>query len=177
VPKVTEIAWAAGFFDGEGCTYTNFVRNPRTFPNLGLRIKISQAGGVHGKAVLERFRDAVGVGRVGGPRRYSACNHRTDVYSYDIQGDGALEVLRMLEPYLSEPKRRQATEAIAAVALMQAIRACNPSFLRKSSVARSPETSRKISEGVRQAWRDPEKRERITQGLRRAKGGVSSYPR
>ena len=58
-----ELAWAAGFFDGEGCFFSNAKNNNPS-------CQISQ---VHGE-VLERFRDAVGIGVVRGPidmRRYS----------------------------------------------------------------------------------------------------------
>ena len=169
MPKQTEIAWAAGFFDGEGCTYANHVKNPRSFPNLGVRIKIGQTGGDEAAAILERFRAAVGgVGKVTGPRRWAKRPHWSDVYSYDVQGDGAIEVLALLEPYLSTAKRQQAARVITSAAMMRAVRTCNPSFLRKSGIVRSPETNRKISEGVRQAWRSPEKRDRITEGVRRS---------
>ena len=50
-----ELAWAAGFWDGEGCTY----RSPRQW-----FMEVNQTE----VTTLERFMAAVGVGKIYGPR-------------------------------------------------------------------------------------------------------------
>jgi hypothetical protein len=58
-PDREELAWAAGFFDGEGCfSYTERARyGVATIGQTDIR-------------ALERFRDAVGVGKIYGPYDY-----------------------------------------------------------------------------------------------------------
>ena len=104
----TELAWAAGLFDGEGSVSVN----ART---KALEISVGQKG----RTVLDRFQAAVGVGRV-----YE--------YARDEPGGGTffhyavpnarhqLVLLRKLWPYLSEPKRDQARRAHAKLAEVRA---------------------------------------------------------
>jgi hypothetical protein len=60
-----ELAWAAGFFDGDGWAALSRPKVRRTGQPQA-RINQSSLGGV--PEVLVRFRDAVGVGRIGGPK-------------------------------------------------------------------------------------------------------------
>ncbi len=53
-----ELAWASGFFDGEGCTFVTKV-------NRGTRLVMAVAQ--TSSAVLERFAAAVGAGNINGP--------------------------------------------------------------------------------------------------------------
>ena len=48
-----ELAWAAGFYDGEGCTF-NFTARARVFMGM------TQGGGYAGRLVIDRFHAAVG---------------------------------------------------------------------------------------------------------------------
>lgn len=86
---VTELAWAAGFYDGEGCTSNGYDR---------IRCTIGQKE----RTTLDRFVKAIGFGNVRGPyavgNRYVVCYNR----------EKARIVLNMLWPYLCEPKRSQA---------------------------------------------------------------------
>lgn len=61
----TELAWAAGFFEGEGC-----ISSARPRAVLRIRAAVSQ-NGPHAPAILQRFVDAVGFGKVLGPYDYS----------------------------------------------------------------------------------------------------------
>lgn len=62
MPNREELAWAAGFFDGEGCV--GIVRAHEKFERLPfVTVSITQAH----REVLDRFRAAVGVGTVHGP--------------------------------------------------------------------------------------------------------------
>lgn len=89
----TELAWAAGFFDGDGCTST-YYSTDRVF----LRCSVGQVE----LQPLERFIAAVGCGKIYGP--YSGTNFHRLIFN----SKNAWKVLDLLWPYLSEPKRNQA---------------------------------------------------------------------
>lgn len=91
-----EIIWAAGFFDGEGCF--KLANKQREKPTL--QVSIGQID----RKVLDRFKDAVGVGVVRGPYDESRKN---PVYYYTANSGDAALILSKLEPYLSEVKREQ----------------------------------------------------------------------
>ena len=102
----TELAWAAGFFDGEGCT-TAVSRAP----SGGFRFQ-SQVCQVE-LAVLERFKTAVGVGRIYGP--YSRPN-RQDHYRFQTASfEDTQAMIALLWKWLSEPKRQQAKRVLLKV--------------------------------------------------------------
>jgi hypothetical protein len=101
-----ELAWAAGFFDGEGCTTLDVLRD-RRFQYVRLSIKQVVA------ANLERFRAAVGgLGNVSPPRQESPKGR--PICKYTLAGTGARAVLNLLWPYLGEAKREQATRVLTA---------------------------------------------------------------
>lgn len=90
-------AWAAGFFDGEGCFW-------RKKPGI-LGVSITQ---VHPE-VLQKFADIMGIGSVNGP--YQG-NRSRDLgwkpqYYYRVSGSRAHHVARVIWPYLGSEKRRQ----------------------------------------------------------------------
>lgn len=86
-----ELAWAAGFFDGEGYS----ARKAGKYPHIGITQKE--------RTVLDRFAAAVGAGKVYGPY----CTHNVR-FQYHLQGARAVRcVFDRLNPYLSEPKREQ----------------------------------------------------------------------
>lgn len=91
----TEIAWAAGFFDGEG--YCGLSSDGY------VSVKIGQ---IHPE-VLERFARAVGHGQVTGPRKVGDNPNWQDLWSYQIGGEPAILVMNLLWPYLSTVKRIQ----------------------------------------------------------------------
>lgn len=110
----TELAWAAGFFDGEGCTFlnrhkvthydrpnrpTNYVSSPT--------ITIAQVD----RRALDRFVAAVGVGKVSGP--YVPRTPKSNPYfKCAIAGrDRVCAVLTKMWPYLGPVKRDQARAA------------------------------------------------------------------
>jgi hypothetical protein len=97
----TELAWAAGFFDGEGHTgYAN--RNKR------VRASINQ---IHPE-VLNRFRAAVGgLGTVSGP--YDRPGGQP-MYRYAVSGfEETQAAVAMIWKYLGSVKREQARNALA----------------------------------------------------------------
>src|SRR6266508_3555112 len=104
-----ELAWAAGFFDGEGTTWVHGEFD-KTSKNHGkhppaVSISISNTN----TDMLERFKKAVGRGRVYGPYNHKAIGPRRPIYRYqcNTRMDTA-ETLDMLLPYLSGEKIVQA---------------------------------------------------------------------
>lgn len=98
-----ELAWAAGFFDGEGCTT---YEHRRQYPHrVGtVRAQMSQKL----PEMLERFRDAVGIGVI----RYQESQ---DKWYWRVSGQNYILHLReLLSPYLGVHKRDQMEAAIAS---------------------------------------------------------------
>lgn len=116
-PNTTELAWAAGFVDGEGCFVANSrARRKGSVPYRSLNLLISQAG--DGETLFDppyalfRFKAAVGVGRIYGPYR-----NRRDrpIFRYQVSGlEQAQHVIAVLWPFLSPVKRGQAKQALLA---------------------------------------------------------------
>lgn len=92
-----ELAWAAGFFDGEGSAFQMRGKKPG---QVYLALQVSQKD----KRPLERFSKALGIGRVRGP--YKSHNGQS---FWAVSGKKAQVVIEQLWPYLSEPKREQIT--------------------------------------------------------------------
>lgn len=99
--KQLELAWAAGFYDGEGCTSTTRVKGD--FRYLNLQVTQSEL------APLERFAEAVGIDKIYGPYHTKRKPH----WRVQATNKEALRVIELLYPYLSTPKRQQFHEALA----------------------------------------------------------------
>jgi hypothetical protein len=98
-----ELAWGAGFFDGEGCTAWS-KRNRCITVTVG-QTEIT---------TLQRFQRAMGgVGNIYGPSYRKGSPHHRPYWYYRVSRDRALQVLRDMWPYLSEPKRQQALRIVA----------------------------------------------------------------
>lgn len=99
-----ELAWAAGFWDGEGHTSGRF----RQDKGRTIHAMVDQ---IH-KETLERFQRAVGFGSVLGPYKFS--NPRwSDRYRWETSNfKDCRRLFALLEPFLCEPKRRQFENAI-----------------------------------------------------------------
>jgi hypothetical protein len=103
-----ELAWAAGFFDGDGWAALMRQKGRRTGQPQA-RINQSSVDGV--PEVLVRFRDAVGVGRIGGP---IIKDRREPLYWWIASSRG--DVTRtgeLIGPWLSTQKRDQISAATA----------------------------------------------------------------
>ena len=92
----TELAWAAGFFDGEGCTFSN----GKDYPRLVVFQK--------DRRPLDRFAAAVGFGHV--RPCHSPAIRRVGFQWVVNDWQEARKVHALLWPYLSEPKCEQANE-------------------------------------------------------------------
>ena len=97
-----ELAWAAGFFDGDG--WAASVRYGRRSSRRPMaQINQADANGV--PEVLTRFRDAVGVGRVAGPKIEAG---RQDLYWWVASSRGDVKRTgELVGPWLSSEKRVQ----------------------------------------------------------------------
>lgn len=115
-----ELAWAAGFFDGEGTT-TAHKGNASQRLHLMVAVKqtVSRDEAHSGLPdVLVRFAAAVGVGRIGGPYldrpgRAGFSEARRPQYMWYAKADAAQVAVRRLWLDLGDVKRAQAEAAIA----------------------------------------------------------------
>jgi hypothetical protein len=107
----TELAWAAGFFDGEGYVgkwWTN--KKDRKSQTLTIRTTIHQAH----PEVLRRFASAVGVGKVRGPFKKRKERNWSPMWEYQAACQDTLKVADRLIPYLSPVKVRQFKDVVSA---------------------------------------------------------------
>jgi hypothetical protein len=110
--NLKELAWAAGFFDGEGHigagrSSLHFDR-PKIRPYAIVYLKIGQTD----RRPLDRFRDAVGCGAVRGPYKYNRPNNKP-IWVWQVgRFERVQATVAMLWRFLSEPKRLQALNAL-----------------------------------------------------------------
>ena len=95
----TDLAWCAGFFDGEGTTYFH-----PTSAIGGLALSIVQKD----KSRLERFTSQFSGG-------HWTLDQRSDCHHFTIHGREAFTALDKLWPYLSGGKREQALNVIRRI--------------------------------------------------------------
>jgi hypothetical protein len=102
-----ELAWAAGFFDGDGwAALVRFGRRGKRRPMA----QINQGSSTGVPEVLVRFRDTVGVGRVAGPKIEEG---RLPLYWWVASSRGdVLKVGEVIGPWLSAQKRVQFSETV-----------------------------------------------------------------
>ena len=97
---LVDSAWAAGFFDGEGCVSCSPRVSGPPYPKVII-------GQIH-KEVLLKFQSIVGLGNL-----YSHQNKKGTVWQLQINGhDGCIHVMKMLWPYLGTVKKEQALNKI-----------------------------------------------------------------
>lgn len=103
---MSELHWAAGFFDGEGnCRWRpNKVYGNRSRAHGSFALQIGQVD----RYVLDRFRDAVGVGKVYGPyQKKNGSSKSTTYYSYQAVGTTGIRAFEQIRSFLSPIKREQ----------------------------------------------------------------------
>jgi hypothetical protein len=103
-----ELAWCAGFFDGEGSTC---LQRKGGWRELWVQVPQSEL------STLERFQRAVGGrGKIGGPWQPKYAGSKP-TYRLDFRGYREAQfVLALLWRFLSEPKRQQATVCLVEAA-------------------------------------------------------------
>lgn len=109
--KIQELAWAAGFFDGEG--NASFKRGKRGKGTVkeghaytSFYAKVTQKD----PTLLYRFQKALGVGRVRGPYKNKGKKGRkaSSYYQFVVSSYPDVEKLfNLLGPWLGEKKLRQ----------------------------------------------------------------------
>lgn len=106
-----DLAWVAGFWDGEGCVGITNTASIKSHPVFA----VSQAGD-EAAAILQRILDIVQVrGSVGGP--YTAKDRPTWTPQHQLRiwgFEGVQAILAMCWPWLTETKKAQAIRAIRA---------------------------------------------------------------
>lgn len=90
-------AWAAGFYEGEGCIQAG----------KGISLTISQ----NEREPLDRFLAIFDCGTIYGP--YTK-NRKNPIFTYKVSGlDQVERIVSAMEPWLSERRKTQAASAIA----------------------------------------------------------------
>lgn len=106
-----ELIWAAGFFDGEGCTYLR--KSVKGRGNIFGRpfVSVGQSG-YECPYVLKRFHRAVGgLGHIRGPY-FPKAENRKPVWKWLTHTPyESVKVIKLLWPELSPVKKTQAKEA------------------------------------------------------------------
>ncbi len=107
---VSLLAWAAGFFDGEGCFHIAYTQNEKRYP----QVSVSQSG-VLGHELLLKFDRAVGkIGTLYGPK-LPGRNQTLCRWQWEASGITKVEqVYLTLRPFLGTTKREQAARVITA---------------------------------------------------------------
>jgi hypothetical protein len=108
----TELAWAAGFWDGEGSAW---LTQPEGRGTAQPRARINQSSITGVPQVLERFRAAVGLGAVSGPEFKDG---REPLYKWVVSSRSDIEQVRvLLTPWLGVVKRTQLAEVLGRARL------------------------------------------------------------
>lgn len=131
--KEIELAWAAGFWDGEG--YSGLVRIKNKKAAMRPIATVAQTD----IRVLERFKNAVGLGQIRGPYQPSNPNASP---SYQWSSGGTftrlLKMYECLSPYLSDVKLNQMKDVLDAYADYQ----INTKYCKGKDAARAYKKSR-----------------------------------
>ena len=106
-----QIAWACGLFEGEGCISVTRQPNPKHPERLYWMRYVGVSSTE--RETLERFQDAVGMGKVNGPYKNGKRNEKP-IYHWKAQGYGEMKrLIAMFYPYLSKTRRAAADVLLA----------------------------------------------------------------
>lgn len=129
-----ELAWAAGFFDGEGNICLHF---PHKDQSASAILAIKQID----RRPLDRFNIAtLEIGKVYGPYTYNY--NKNPYFRYTVCGVYKCQIISsLLYPWLSEPKREQITKVLLIISLPiltheQCIFAIHNQYFRRHSRTR-----------------------------------------
>lgn len=118
-------AWAAGLFDGEGCSA--LLRHRTHAGYFVPELSLTQSSKVGSPAVLVRFLRIVQVGKISGP--YQQRSATMAVYRWKASArDDALRVIGQLWPFLGTVKREQAQRLVDALAAQIELPRGNPAW-------------------------------------------------
>ena len=121
-----ELAWAAGFFDGEGCTY---LENHRTHAGYKVpRLYVPQSCEVGIAPELLRLAAALGgLGRISGVRRGKGDDKPYRRWRIQASGD-VQRALHLLWPFIGNVKRDQAQRVMRVINTQLDLPRGNPAF-------------------------------------------------
>jgi hypothetical protein len=108
-----ELAWAAGFYDGEGSTGVGWQR-PGPRGGRRLRVLTMELPQVDERP-LRRFAAAVGCGSISLRAARAQRPTHQPIWRWRANRGAAERALCALWPYLSAPKREQALDAVDVV--------------------------------------------------------------
>ena len=118
-------AWAAGLYDGEGCSA--LLRHRTHEGYLIPELSVTQSSRVGSPAVLGRFIAVVHAGSISGP--YTQRNATMDVYRWKAGARAdVLRVIYQLWPFLSAAKRTQAQRLLDTLATQPELPRGNPAW-------------------------------------------------
>ena len=100
--RSTDIVWAAGLFEGEGCISTP-ARNKSNQRSIYI--------GMTDKDVMERFVDVVGYGNLNGPKWTKGSTKPLWQWAVEKRPE-VLRILKMFLPHLGKRRAEKAIEAI-----------------------------------------------------------------
>jgi hypothetical protein len=102
-----EAAWAAGLFDGEG-TFGAYARADMRPSWRGVSMSVPQASATVVPETLLRFRAAVGVGTITGPRVVPSAWTRLPQYRWQASGRHVCSAaIKAIWPWLGPVKRAE----------------------------------------------------------------------
>lgn len=101
--KEVGLAWAAGFFDGEGCVSR---QNPHRAKSTRIRLTVGQQD----DEVLLKFQEIVGYGNLCYPKTLKPNGLKWGIYLTITSWAAAQEVMQSLWPYLGSIKRARWVE-------------------------------------------------------------------
>ncbi len=108
-PSPTDVAWAAGLFDGEGCVGVYANHNHMPWGSKKYWVLVARLSMVDREAV-ERFYSIVGVGRI---RTKPMPGNRRDQREWATEARQSEVAMRLLLPYSVGNKREQIELALA----------------------------------------------------------------
>jgi hypothetical protein len=115
--KKTDLAWAAGFLDGEGYFQSTKTQYVQRKDRRGLRIKsysyfkINAAQTQSNVYVLNKLKRILG-GSITGPYRHKSGSNQSPYYTFCLCTN-AEKMFRKMYPYLERTKRLQGSKAIS----------------------------------------------------------------
>lgn len=103
---MSELAWAAGLFDGEGSVFPSRTKNRTGYVRLNMALAMVD------RDVVQRFADAINIGVVKELNRKTTTGKT--VFRWQTQTEATVKgTLRLLRPFLSVPKKMSALDALA----------------------------------------------------------------
>lgn len=161
-PRRFELAWAAGFLDGEGC-FGRVRSNARVHGPRWYRVRVSATQ--HGKPsvvpdVLQRLRRALGgMGRI---ERHSG----VDAFKWVAEGDKQVEtVVDLLAPFLGVRKVAQARDALSVFRAQTRLKGDSVRCVRGHEYSYTTLRSGRVKHICRPCERISERRKRARDGI------------